>query len=561
MILPKAPTRITGLDEITGGGLPQGRTTLLDGGPGCGKTVLALQTLVNGARHYREPGIFVAFEENSRRIIANAATFGWDLPALQQEGLFFLDAQPSPAMIQSGDFDLGGLLAALDAKVKEMGAHRIAFDALDVVLTLLDDAAAARREVHRLHDWLLERELTALITHKADSESALGFMQFMVDCAIALTHDMVQGVSQRSLRVIKCRGSGFEENAAPLVIGSEGMDIAYAAGHDRAQAPVTSERVSSGVERLDTLLGGGYYRGASILITGAPGTAKTTLCGTFAQAACRRGEATLLVSFDSRGDELIRNLASVGIDLRGFVDAGLLRLSAARAISGSAEIHLMRVKHLAREHGARCVVIDPVSALSKSGNADVAHSVVERLIDWAKNKGITLLCTSLLDQISPQLESTPLQISTIADTWIHLNYQVHAGERNRSLSIVKSRGTGHSNQVRELILNNHGVTLTDVYTAGGEVLMGTLRYEQERAQRLARQSADADNRRRRQQLAAETAQLEARLQALRQELELKRLEQAESADREQEVERDRTAAETTVRDYRGADKDTRDRDR
>lgn len=217
----------------------------------------------------------------------------------------------------------------------------------------------------------------------------------------------------------------------------------------------------------------------------------------------------------------------------------------------------MRIKNLAREHGARCVVIDPVSALAKSGNIDVAHSVVERLVDWAKHENITLLCTSLLDQVNPQMEGTPLQISTMADTWIHLDYQIHAGERNRGLTIIKSRGTGHSNQVRELILRDSGVTLTDVYTAGGEVLMGTLRYEKERARQLARQNADIENRRRRQQLAAETAQLEARLQALQSELDLKRLEQAESIEYEHATTRDRAATDETLREHRGADADTR----
>lgn len=561
MVVSKAPTDIPGLDDITGGGLPRGRTTLLEGGPGCGKTVFALQTLVNGARHHREPGIFVAFEENSRRIIANAATFGWDLPALQREGLFFLDAQPSPELIQSGSFDLGGLLAALDAKVEAMGARRIAFDALDIVLTLLADPVTVRREVYHLHEWLLKRELTAMITHKAgfanSTEQLFDFMQFMVDCSLVLVHEVVEGVSQRHLRVIKYRGSSFEENAAPFVIGGSGIEVAYARGQDHSRAPVTSERVSSGVERLDNMLGGGYFRGAGILITGAPGTAKTTLCGAFAQAACRRGEATLLISFDSRGDELIRNLASVGIDLRESTDAGLLRLVAARAISASAEIHLMRIKNLAREHGARCVVIDPVSALAKSGNIDVAHSVLERLVDWAKHENITLLCTSLLNHVTPQMEGTPLQISTIADTWIHLNYQIHAGERNRGLTIIKSRGTGHSNQVRELILTDSGVTLTDVYTAGGEVLMGTLRFEKERAQQLARQNIDTENRRRRQQLAAETVQLEARLQALQSELELKRLEQAESIKYERAITHDRETTDETLREHRSADTDTR----
>ena len=249
---------------------------------------------------------------------------------------------------------------------------------------------------------------------------------------------------------------------------------------------MTNERVSSGVKRLDTMLGGGYYRGASVLITGFPGTAKTTLSGAFAEAACRRGERTMFVSFDSDGTEVIRNLASVGIRLERYVKSGCLRMISARTITGSAETYLVRIKTLAKEHRARCLVIDPVSTWSKSGNELTAHSVAERLIDWSKADGITLVCTSLLDEMSSQTEGgSPLQISTLADTWIHLNYLVQAGERNRGMSIIKSRGTAHSNQVRELILSDAGVTLADTYTAGGEVLMGTLRWEKESAERVA----------------------------------------------------------------------------
>ena len=234
------------------------------------------------------------------------------------------------------------------------------------------------------------------------------------------------------------------------------------------------------------MLGGGYYRGASVLITGFSGTAKTTLSGAFAEAACRRGERTLFVSFDSDSTEVIRNLASVGIRLDRYVKNGCLRMISARTITGSAETYLVRIKTLAKEHGARCLVIDPVSTWSKSGNDLTAQSVAERLIDWSKADGITLVCTSLLDEMSSRTEGgSPLQISTLADTWIHLNYLVQAGERNRGLSIIKSRGTAHSNQVRELILSDAGVTLADTYTAGGEVLMGTMRWEKERAERVA----------------------------------------------------------------------------
>jgi circadian clock protein KaiC len=525
----KAPTGIVGLDDITGGGLPQGRTTLLEGTAGSGKTMLALQTLVNGARDYDEPGIFVTFEESSGRVMANAERFGWDVSGLLGNRLFFLDAQPSADLIQSGDFDLNGMLAALEAKVKEMGARRIAIDAVDIVLAMQNDPVAVRREAYRLHDWLLARDLTALITAKSATEydgsfatERLGFLQFMVDCSIVIRHDLTGGVSQRNLRVVKYRGSAFEENQAPFLFGAKGIEVASMPSRDRVEHPVTTERVSSGIPRLDTMLGGGYYRGANVIMTGSPGTAKTTLCGAFTEAACRRGEKTLFLSFDSRSDEVIRNLQSVKINLRPFVDDKMLLLVSARAIDGNAENHLMQIKKMALEFGPLCVVVDPISALSKSGDADTSHGVIERLIDWSKSEGHTMLFTSLL---GGQQESTRLAISTISDTWLHLTYHMHAGERNRGLTIVKSRGTGHSNQIRELLLSDAGVTLADVYSAGGEVLMGTMRWEKERAERLARDLHTAKAEQTRTALQADVAQLEMRILSLRRELEAKLAEQ------------------------------------
>jgi circadian clock protein KaiC len=559
--LPKAPTGIAGFDEITGGGLPHGRTTLLVGGPGSGKTILALQFLTHGARNCAEPGIFVAFEESSQRIVANAESFAWNLSALLKEKLFFLDAQPPPDLIQSGDFDLSGMLAALDAQIKTMGARRIVFDALDVVLALLPDPATRRREVYRLHAWLLARELTGIITAKAGgdddssvSQHAFDFMQFMVDCAVILNHSVAQGVSHRNLRVQKYRGSSFDENESPFLIGASGLVVDAAHARVRVDAKVSNERVSSGVERLDTMLGGGYYRGASILITGFSGTAKTTLSGAFAEAACRRGERTLFVSFDSDRNEVIRNLASVGIRLDQYIDNGSLRMVSARSIAGSAETYLVRIKTLAQEHKARCLVIDPVSTWYKSANDLAAQSVADRLIDWSKGDGITMVCTSLLDEMSNQTESgSPLQISTLADTWIHLNYLMQAGERNRGLSIVKSRGTAHSNQVRELILSDTGVTLTDTYTAGGEVLMGTLRWEKERAERVAAEAAEANAKLKRVKLDAEEAELEVRLKSLQTELVAKQVEKALLVRATQSHEGELSRGRTQMKELRGAD--------
>jgi circadian clock protein KaiC len=555
----KAPTSITGLDEMTGGGLPRGRTTLLVGGSGSGKTILALQFLVNGVKNFDEPGIFVAFEETPERIVSNAKTFGWGLNDLQQDDLFFMDVQPSPDLVQSGSFDLSGMLIALGAKVTQMKASRIVFDALDIILALLPDPASQRREIYRLHAWLLKHELTGIITLKAnglegDATHPFGFMQFMVDCAIVLNHSVVLGVSQRNLRVQKYRGSSFDENESPFLIGKQGFEVAVSRTLGRGQAEVTNERVSSGVERVDTMLGGGYYRGASVLITGFPGTAKTTLSGAFAEAACARGERTMFVSFDSDSNEVIRNLGSVGIQLNRFVEDGSLNMVSARTITGSAETYLVRIKTLAREHEARCLVVDPISTLSKSGNELTAHSVAERLIDWSKAEGITLVCTSLLDEMSSQSEGgSPLQISTLADTWIHLNYLVQAGERNRGMSIIKSRGTAHSNQVRELILSDEGITVTDTYTAGGEVLMGTLRWEKESAERHAAQLASVAAKLRSTKLDTEEAELQARIRALQVELTAKQTEKDLMVSSAVIQEKESSLGRERMRELRGTD--------
>jgi len=376
----------------------------------------------------------------------------------------------------------------------------------------------------------------------------------MVDCAVTLNHRVEFGVSQRNLRVQKYRGSSFDENESPFVIGRGGFDVAIARLLGRVDITVSSERLTSGVKRLDTMLGGGYYRGACVLITGMPGTAKTTLSGAFAEAACRRGERTIFVGFDSDGTEVIRNLASVGIRLERYVKRGLLRMISARTITGSSETLLVQIKALAKEHRARCLVIDPVSTLSRSGNELTAHSVAERLIDWSKTAGITMVCTSLIDEMNGRAEEpTNLHISTLADTWIHLNYLVQAGERNRGLAIIKSRGMAHSNQVRELILSDEGVTLTDIYTAGGEVLMGTMRWEREGAERVASEVAEVTARLKRVSLNAEEAVLEVRAKSLQTELMAKKIEKTllvrTTARRKGEVSRGRIR----MRELRGAD--------
>jgi circadian clock protein KaiC len=553
--LSKVPTGITGFDEVSYGGLPQRRTTLIRGGPGAGKTVFALQCLVNAARKRKEPGIFVAFEESTRQLVANAATFDWRLPALMKRKLFFLDARLSPDVVHAGDFDLSGMLAMLKAKKDELGAGWIVFDGIDVLLTLLRDPAAEMREIYRIRDWLAQNEMSAIITAKTRSGASealnYDFMQFMVDCVVRLTRRLEHTVALHRLQIAKYRGSDFMAGEYPVTFDAAGMDVAPP---ERAEIrhPASIERLSTGFERLDKMLGGGLFRGSSTLITGLPGTSKTTLAGKFAEAACRRGERTLFVSFDEGAEPIVRNLASVGIQLKPHVKSGVLQMYSARTESTGAEDHLAKLKGLIRQYRPRCLVIDPISAIGKAGGLDAARAVASRLIYLVKDQGITVFVTAINQGDDPAAEATDLQVSTIADTWIHLSYLIRSGERNRALTIIKSRGTWHSNQVRELILSASGPVLADVYTAGGEVLMGTLRWEKEDEERgrTVQRRAEFDHKRR--ELQVSEADTHVRIKALQQDLERQRAElvayssanQARivsSSDRENELRRIRSA--------------------
>ncbi|NLG51694.1 MAG: circadian clock protein KaiC [Chloroflexi bacterium] len=518
----KMPTGIEGLDEITGGGLPRGCTTLILGGPGAGKTVLALQTLVNGARVWGEPGIFCAFEENARRIVANAATFGWNLPALEEAGLFYLDTRMSMDAIRSGAFDLSGMLSSLEAKANEMGAQRIVFDSIGVLLSLLDDPLAERRELDRVHEWLSATGLTGILTARGGERGwpdGYDFLPYMADAIVLLRQQLTDRVSQRQLRVCKYRGSAFAEGIFPLLIGPAGMEVASFGLETELNYAVSTERVSTGVPHLDAMLQQGYYRGTSVLITGAPGTAKSTLCGAFIQAACQRGERALYVTFDEGACEVVRNLASVNIQLEPAIHSGLLRMYAARTQSRSAEAHLVHLRSLIRTHQPHCLVIDPLSAMMNAGGQTSALAVAQQLLHITKDLGITVVFTSILDSTDPDEESTPLAISTIADTWIHLSYITQRGERQRTLTIVKSRGTHHSRRVRELVLGDMGVTLADLAAPAGQTAPGAPGWPKALAgERPAAPPTDECERRR--HISAPTeAKLRLRIESLQRELD------------------------------------------
>ncbi len=524
----KMPTGIAGLDEITRGGLPRKRTTLVTGGPGSGKTILALQTLVNGARDFGEPGIFVAFEEGTEQIIENAASFGWDLAKLKKAGIFFLDAQLKPEAVQLGEFELTGLLAAIKSKADDCGAKRIVFDAIDVLLAMLDNPASERRELSRLREWLSKNGYVGIVTARVDHiDPALshqnGFIQFMVDTVISLSHRVVGRISLRSARVVKYRGSSFGENEAPMVIGPQGIGIAGIAPR-QYEFVASKERVSSGIKRLDTMLNGGFYRGSGILVTGAPGTAKSTLGCVFAEAACLRGERALYVSFDQSSTELMRDVASVGIDLEKHVKSGLLCMSSSRSDGASADAELLRLRSLLEERRPTCIVIDPISALIKAGGELAALNVTEGLLHLAKALGITTMCISLLDNTEGHAEMSQVKISSMADTWIHVSYLISAGERNRILTVVKSRGTRHSNQVREMILSDDGITLADVYTEGGEMLMGTMRWLKESAEAAEQERLHAEVDQKRREIEMARADIMAQQESLQRELAMKQAE-------------------------------------
>lgn len=526
----KSATGVLGFDELSHGGLPRHRISLLKGGPGSGKTVFALQSLVNAARLRGESGIFVAFEESPAQIIENSAGFDWNFDLLTRKRLSFVDAHLSPDVVQSGDFDLGGLLAVLRAKIQGSGARWIVFDGIDVLLTLLQNSQAEMREIYRIRDWLAANRIdTAIFTAKSRKDPSGGVdtesLEFMVDCVVRFERRLEFGVALHRIQITKYRGSDFAAGEYPVSFGPAGMEVDAPEPNEISQA-ATSERVSTGFERLDTMLGGGLFRGSSTLITGVPGTSKTTLSGMFAEAACRRGERTLFVSFDEGAERIIRNLTSVGIALKPHVKKGLLKMYSGRTESISAEDQLVKLKSLIREHQPRCVVIDPLSAISKSGGLAAARAVANRFIYAAKDAKITVLVTAINDGDEPQAESTDLQISTIADTWIHLSYLIRNGERNRALTIIKSRGTGHSNQVRELTLSAAGPKLADVYSAGGEVLMGTMRWEKEQQEKALGLQRSADVGRKRAALELAESQTRARIMALELDLKVQRVELA-----------------------------------
>ncbi|MEX2616168.1 MAG: circadian clock protein KaiC [Alphaproteobacteria bacterium] len=481
----KLESGIAGFDAITNGGLPSGGVCLIEGEPGAGKSVFSTQFLVAGAEKYDSPGILISFEESEDEILNYAAGFDWEIGRLHESGrLRIVAARLDDDTIRSGSFDLQALLSIVAEHARQSGAKRIVFDGLEVLLGLLENDALERLEFYRLKEWVKQHGFACILTaHRLEGGNGadhrlMAFLPYMADCIVHLRHYLVDQVAVRTLQVSKYRGTAHRGGVYPFVIGTRGVTVMQGAPLNMDNA-VSSDTVSSGVERLDAVLGGGYMRGSGILIAGEPGTAKTTLAAMFSNAACCRNEKVLFVSFDEPAAQIVRNLNSVGLDLQRHVDSGLLQFRSLRTGQYSVEEYLIELEEEIDRFKPDCMVVDPVSAIEKAKGRVFAIDPATRVVDFTRSRGITLLLTSLLEGHGDSPEQTSAHVSTIADTWVQLSYQVRAGERNRALSIVKSRGMAHSNQVRELVVENAGVRLTDVYTGGGEVLMGTARMEKE----------------------------------------------------------------------------------
>ena len=500
--LPKSPTGITGFDEVSKGGLPTGRPTLVSGPPGAGKSLFALQFLVYGATVCAEPGVFLSFEGNRDKLACDVRGLGIDLDVLEQDGRLLVDAQSLAGQaVATGEFDLEPLMVRMAYAVDKIGAKRVAIDSLESLFAAFGSRPdVVRSELLRLFSWLGERGLTAVITGERAEDTLIrhGMEEFLSDCVVLLDHRVVDEVATRRLRILKYRGSTHGRNEYPFLIGPDGLEVLPITSLGLYQR-VNSDRLSTGITGLDEMLGGlGVFRGSSVLVSGTSGTGKTTIGASFASAACQRGERVLFFSFEESQSEIMRNMASVSLDLAGWVDRGLLYFHCERPTTLGLEDHLAIMRRLVEQVVPTLVVIDPVSSLSRGTSRGDVSAMLTRQIYYLKSAGITAVMTSLTEG-GNDLEHTELSISSLVDTWLLAITMQTSGERNRGLYVLKSRGMAHSNQIREFLLSSEGVSLVPVYMGPDGVLTGSARAAAEavdadlgpRAERESSQLADA----------------------------------------------------------------------
>lgn len=519
---PKARTGIQGLDEITGGGLPRGRPTLVSGGAGCGKTILAMEFLVRGALESGEPGVFISFEETAEELAQNFRSLGFDLDRLAAERKLALDyVQVDPGEIEeTGEYDLEGLFVRIGLAIDLVGAKRVAIDTIEALFSGLSDLNILRNELRRLFRWLKSRGVTTVITAERGDGAMTrhGLEEYVSDCVILLDNRLNDQISTRRLRIVKYRGAQHGLNEYPFLIDEHGLSV----------LPITSlglnhlapaERISTGIDRLDAMLGGkGWYRGSSVLVSGTAGTGKSSIAASFVSAACQRGERCLYFSFEESEQQIIRNMRSIGLHLERWVRKGLLRFHPARPTLHGLEMHLVMIHKLIREVEPQVVVIDPITNLTTVGGASEVRSALTRLVDFLKNRQITALFTSLsVDPDDPA--HSEVGVSSLMDTWLLLKAIEGNGERNRVLYVLKSRGMAHSNQIREFQLTDQGIRLVDVYAGADGVLLGTARTAQEVRERSAALIRRHEIERRQRDLAHRQKLIEAQISSLRAEFE------------------------------------------
>jgi circadian clock protein KaiC len=467
--LPKAPTGIPGMDEITGGGLPQGRPTLIAGGPGCGKTLFAMEFLVNGATHYDEPGVFIAFEENAEELAQNVASLGFNLKDLIRKKKLIIDyvRVERGEIEETGDYDLEGLFIRLGHAIDSIGAKRVVLDTIEVLFSALTNQGILRAELQRLFRWLKDKGVSTVITAERGegTMTRFGLEEYVADCVIQLDHRVTEQVSTRRLRIVKYRGSLHGTNEYPFLIGRNGISV----------LPITSlsleheasrERVSTGIMELDEMLGDkGFYRGSSILISGSAGSGKTSLSSSIVDAACRRGERCLYLAFEESPSQILRNMSSIGIDLAPHVKKGLLRFHATRPSVYGLEMHLVTIHDMVREFQPAMVVMDPITDFAVVGSDVEIRSAVTRIVDFLKLNQITGIFTSILAE-EESADRSIVGISSMIDTWISLRNIENNGERHRGLFILKARGMSHSSQIRSLHLTDDGIKIGPMDLAG-----------------------------------------------------------------------------------------------
>lgn len=482
--LLKCPTGIQGLDEITDGGLPQGRPTLICGSAGCGKTLFGVEFLVRGATLYGEPGVLITFEETAAEITKNVASLGWNLTELIAEGKILIDHVYIEAseIEETGEYDLEALFIRLSYAIKKIGAKRVLLDTIEVLFAGLANTNIVRAELRRLFHWLKDQGVTAVITGERGDHTLTrqGLEEYVSDCVIKLDQKTVEDIATRTIQVVKYRGSSHSNNEYPFLIEDNGISVLPITSLKLDHA-VSNERISTGIAQLDEMFGGlGYYRGSSILVTGRAGTGKTTLAAYFAQATCLRGERCLYLATEESPQQILRNLNSIGLDLAPYVEQGLLQFDAVRPTNYNLEMRLFKIHRWVKEFQPRTIIIDPMSNLILSGSVMQTKSFFMRLIDYLKSKKITVLLTDLTPgDTDSDHEQTEMGVSSLMDTWLELQTLKVNGERNRILYALKSRGMMHSNQVREFILTSQGVNLVEVYLGEGKVLTGTERINQE----------------------------------------------------------------------------------